>query len=443
MHKNHTIHRDIKLENIVLNFEELENIVSKDGVIPKRPKYNEVELNNLKVKICDLGYAKEMDTMCASTICGTPFTMAPENLLNMFKANKNEIIPYNDKVDLWSLGALTYEILTGNPPFYANNWIELKKKIEEGSYKISSFLKISEEAISFINSLLQFYPEKRATWDQILDHDFLNKKVDNFHFIDLEKVPKQFNNAKELELNTKKCDNFLWLLFQVKTEKKNEVKNIQLDKINPTVLKETVIVQDKGEVKENENDSRKQSSESDGGKGMKPMLYETIKINESHVNKNFIGKKVESKTTIDQKTQPQEEDENKENNDEILNITSIGIGSPQKINNQTIIGKSTTQNNYQISKINSYSSDAEKEKNYLKKVLNNSEGKKEKEDEEIINKEIPKETCYNNITNLNEGIIPIKLENMDDWDIISTSSFNEFEIAEKSCYDIYSDYFKI
>src|SRR6266702_1718040 len=59
--------------------------------------------------------------MMAETLCGSPLYMAPE-ILRYEK--------YDAKADLWSLGAVLYEMSVGRAPFRAQNHIELLKKIE-------------------------------------------------------------------------------------------------------------------------------------------------------------------------------------------------------------------------------------------------------------------------------------------------------------------------
>ena len=223
MHQNGTIHRDVKLENIMLNFNTHKNIVEPGG-LPVPVNYDDVDLNNdFTVKIADLGFARNIEGAgVASTICGTPITMAPDVM--GIEGEKT----YNNKADLWSLGAITYELLIGNVPFYARNYNDLKAEIARGTYVLPKSIKLSVEAITFINGLLQFSPDKRMGWDKIKSHPFIVNKVENFHFIDLQSVGDV--NEKNLEINTKNCDNFLWLNF------KNQSLNMGLDKVNEEVI---------------------------------------------------------------------------------------------------------------------------------------------------------------------------------------------------------------
>ena len=233
MHEHNVIHRDIKLDNILINFNEFPNEVDSKNQY-KDVDLNMVSLNNdFTIKIADLGFAREINSGTAGTICGTPITMSPEIILN----NNNK--SYNSKADLWSLGAITYELLVGKVPFFATSIAELKKQIAEGTYSLPKQLKLSVEAISFINGLLQFYPDKRMSWDQIKMHPFITKNVKDFHIINLTNDNKNNN----LELNCKTCDNYLWLNYT------NNTFNVDIDKVNQDVMAKKEIQE---EVKKNQ-----------------------------------------------------------------------------------------------------------------------------------------------------------------------------------------------
>lgn len=88
LHDRKITHRDIKPENIVI----------RGG--------SDRELDKNVYKLIDLGYAKELDTI--ASFVGTVPYLAPEIFYTQ---------PYTNSVDYWSLGILTYEIVTGSHPF--------------------------------------------------------------------------------------------------------------------------------------------------------------------------------------------------------------------------------------------------------------------------------------------------------------------------------------
>ncbi|KAG6887596.1 hypothetical protein C0995_014130 [Termitomyces sp. Mi166 len=109
-HRN-LIHRDIKPQNLLLN------APSPDELARGHP------LGVPILKVADFGFARSLpNAMMAETLCGSPLYMAPE-ILRYEK--------YDAKADLWSVGAVLYEMSVGKPPFRARNHIELLKKIEQ------------------------------------------------------------------------------------------------------------------------------------------------------------------------------------------------------------------------------------------------------------------------------------------------------------------------
>lgn len=80
------IHRDIKPENILVKS----------------------SADFLQVKLCDFGWSTHSINQNRTTFCGTPDYLAPELVCNK---------PYDDKIDNWAVGILTYELLTGASPF--------------------------------------------------------------------------------------------------------------------------------------------------------------------------------------------------------------------------------------------------------------------------------------------------------------------------------------
>ena len=88
MHKKNLTHRDLKPENILLE--------SK-------------EMDKLDVKIADFGFSCIYDPEEGlDLVLGSPLYMAPEIIQNKV---------YNEKVDIWSIGVITYMLLSGSNPF--------------------------------------------------------------------------------------------------------------------------------------------------------------------------------------------------------------------------------------------------------------------------------------------------------------------------------------
>ena len=91
--------------------------------------------SQMQVKIADLGFSRELSFEDTSeTVCGTPLIMAPEVLNG---------IRYNHKADVWSLGILFFELITGFTPFTGRDREDLKKNLDKGIYKLPKKLKMS------------------------------------------------------------------------------------------------------------------------------------------------------------------------------------------------------------------------------------------------------------------------------------------------------------
>ncbi|KAK9381439.1 kinase-like domain-containing protein [Kockiozyma suomiensis] len=101
--------------------------------------------------LTDFGLSKvSSDGGECKTFLGTPEYMAPEILLGK---------PYDFAVDWWSLGALCYDLLTGNPPFTGNNYKRIIEKIQKTKLVLPYY--ITAEAKDFLTRLLRKEPKKR------------------------------------------------------------------------------------------------------------------------------------------------------------------------------------------------------------------------------------------------------------------------------------------
>ena len=198
LHHNKILHRDLKLDNVLLHFNTEED-------------KNNFNLLKAQVKIIDFGFARYLENdSLAQSVLGSPINMDPQILAKMRKIDNNQSFGYDQKADIWSLGTICYELLIGVPPFDATSYEELVSKIQKGNYKIPKNLKLSKEAISFINGMLQYNPEKRLSIDQLANHNFLIKNVKDFKEIDLTKAAK-VDQKSDLVFNAKES---VWDIFE-------------------------------------------------------------------------------------------------------------------------------------------------------------------------------------------------------------------------------------
>ncbi|RDA82408.1 hypothetical protein CP532_6873 [Ophiocordyceps camponoti-leonardi (nom. inval.)] len=122
----------------------------QDGIAYRDLKPENLLLDrNGHVKIVDFGFAKRLG-QCDDrpvetyTLCGTPEYLAPEVIHNE---------GHTTAVDWWALGVLIYEFLTGYPPFWHQNPIEIYKQIVEKPITFPQDPPISDDAKHIIRSL--------------------------------------------------------------------------------------------------------------------------------------------------------------------------------------------------------------------------------------------------------------------------------------------------
>lgn len=150
------VHRDIKPQNLLLCPPLHSKQEFKDSGF--------VGLWELPLlKIADFGFARFLpSTSMAETLCGSPLYMAPE-ILRYEK--------YNAKADLWSVGAVLYEMTVGKPPFRADNHVQLLKNIEKSNDRIKfpSAAQVPESLKRLIRSLLKYNPTERVSFNEFFN----------------------------------------------------------------------------------------------------------------------------------------------------------------------------------------------------------------------------------------------------------------------------------
>ena len=139
------IHRDIKPENVVLD-------------------------NNMVAKLTDFGWSNYMpgDDSKRTTVCGTPVYLAPEIINNR---------GHDERVDIWCIGVLMFELMTGFSPFQGDDVKTVKYNISR--LKIKWPQEMDRDAADLISRILKYNPEERISLEQMLLHPFFTKYYPN------------------------------------------------------------------------------------------------------------------------------------------------------------------------------------------------------------------------------------------------------------------------
>eukprot|EP00922_Rhytidocystis_sp_ex-Travisia-forbesii_P055216 GHVS01081784.1.p1 GENE.GHVS01081784.1~~GHVS01081784.1.p1 ORF type:complete len:279 (+),score=38.42 GHVS01081784.1:160-996(+) len=143
MHKNHVLHRDLKLANILI-----------DGTN--------------RIRVTDFGISRHLSTDdLAKTRIGTPTFMSPESLLDQ---------PYSYPSDVWSLGCVLYNMLALQPPFNAISMIALINSVKRDAPPALPST-VSTAVRELCASMLLKDPSSRPTLDKIMRHTRIQKAL--------------------------------------------------------------------------------------------------------------------------------------------------------------------------------------------------------------------------------------------------------------------------
>ena len=189
LHTRNILHRDIKLENLLVKF-------------PTEKDKEELNMLSCQVKITDFGFARYIKAEnLAKSLLGNPINMDPAILRKMQKMDNDCEFGYDQKADIWSLGTITYELLVGFPAFEASSYEELLQKVEKGNYRIPHEIILSKEAICFLNGMIQYNPTNRLKVEELAKQYFLTRDVKTFHPLQLKKT--KMDLAQSIMLNSK------------------------------------------------------------------------------------------------------------------------------------------------------------------------------------------------------------------------------------------------
>ena len=359
IHQHSIIHRDLKLDNILVKFYSNEDIKN---------------LNMMKthIKISDFGISIKADL--AFTAAGTPAYTDPLILKKLSARNdlKNSE-GYDKSADIWSLGAMCYEMLLGRRVFNGRNIDDLSKKVEDGYYTVP--FNLSKEVISFINGMLQYDPQKRLTIEKLSKHDFLKKNIKQFSKVNLDLFGSKVEK-KGIKINIKK-NQTIWDILndEEKISAINRILNLQNydefsqceDGVNRVSV--PIFPVEGGLSKKNNNENQisnnaiesnffgselvpKSNNNSQNGSTKDDNTYKNNSLNS--LNKNAINnnqknvqKNYQNNFNNNSKMNIQNNYQNNFNNNSKMNIQNNSQNNASKIQNN-FIKQFNNQNNYQI-----------------------------------------------------------------------------------------------
>ena len=138
------IHRDIKPENVLLG-------------------------DNMRAKLTDFGWSNYMQgDFKRTTVCGTPIYLAPEMINNT---------GHDEKVDIWCIGVLLFELITGQQPWQGSDVQTVKYNISR--LKINWPKQMDRNAADLISKILRYNPEERISLRNMLMHPFFTNYFPN------------------------------------------------------------------------------------------------------------------------------------------------------------------------------------------------------------------------------------------------------------------------
>lgn len=178
LHKNDIVHRDLKLENILL-------AQNPDNVDDK-----------LYIKVTDFGLSVVKggtghDNMMQD-FCGTPIYMSPEIIDNK---------TYSQNCDVWAMGVILYIMLSGSPPFKSKDEDSLYELIKKGELDFSeeAWCKVSDNAKSLLEKMMRVDPAHRLTATEVLHHPWITgneAQQESTNVLELMKMFRDEQNQK-------------------------------------------------------------------------------------------------------------------------------------------------------------------------------------------------------------------------------------------------------
>jgi len=150
LHSKNIVHRDLKPENLLLE--------NNSATSP--------------IRLADFGLSKFIDPSDPLNVpVGTPGYVAPE----VVECLERSDCYYGKEIDMWGIGVITYILLCGYPPFYAEDDDAVFDQILVGKFEFPSphWDNISASAKDLINKLLVIDPAQRMTAEEALKHPWV------------------------------------------------------------------------------------------------------------------------------------------------------------------------------------------------------------------------------------------------------------------------------
>lgn len=145
-----------KLSTDATRFYVCEVIVALDYLHEKEIVYRDLKPENIvldamgHVRLVDFGFARKLERGRCGSFCGSPYYIAPEMLSNS---------QYGKSVDIWALGVLLFELITGGPPFSGQTANEVYRRILFSTLAVPSNL--DTETRDLLTLLLDPSPDTR------------------------------------------------------------------------------------------------------------------------------------------------------------------------------------------------------------------------------------------------------------------------------------------